>query len=119
MKRFITFCLLLFVSMGMWARGERQTVVFDVDIHCQGCIDKIEKNIAFERGVKDMECNLDDKTVTITFDPAKTDVPHLQAAFAKIKKIAKVHMDNEDAPTEPNDNVDAQSGASTSQSTDY
>jgi copper chaperone CopZ len=99
--------------VGAWARGERQTVVFDVDIHCQGCITKIEKNIAFERGVKDMECSLEDRTVTIVFDPSKTSVEQLQAAFAKINKTAKVHQDKAE---DQSADVDAQSGASTMES---
>lgn len=111
------------MSIGAWARSERRTVVFDVDIHCQGCIDKIEKNIAFERGVKDLECNLDEKTVQIVYDPAKTDIKHLQAAFAKINKNASVRY-SEEQETQDNDRqqeqdkekeVDAQTGASVQQ----
>ena len=107
------------LGISMWAKSERETVIFDVDIHCQGCITKIEKNIAFEPGVKDMSCNLDDKTVTLTFDPAKTDINRLIAAFARINKTAKVHTPdagrgNDDAQPENND-VDAQTGASTPQ----
>ena len=114
MKRIETIIFALLLTMGLWAKGQRQTVVFDVNIHCEGCITKIEKNIAFERGVKDMECSLEDKTVTIVFDPEKTDIPHLQAAFAKIGKVAKVHIDDSEAEeTEQKESVDAQSGAST------
>ena len=114
MKRIVILLISICMCVGAWARGERQTVVFDVDIHCQGCITKIEKNIAFERGVKDLECSLDDRTVTIVFDPAKTSVEQLQAAFAKINKTAKVHTDQQAAVQE--DDVDAQSGASTMES---
>jgi len=65
-------------------------VVLSVDIHCQGCIDKIMKNIAFEKGVKDIVCDLKTKTVTVTYNPSKTDVPTLLKAFEKIKKPATV-----------------------------
>ena len=121
MKRHVIFLLSLMMSLGLWAKAQRQTVVFDVDIHCQGCITKIEKNIAFEPGVKDLVCNLDEKTVTVTFNPAKTSVEQLQAAFAKINKPAKLHIDaneahdsNEDTDS-GNKDVDAQTGASTPQ----
>lgn len=115
MKRIETICMALLLSVGLWAKGERQTVVFDVNIHCDGCIEKIEKSITFERGVKDLECDLKEKTVTIVFDPEKTDIPHLQAAFAKINKVAKVHIDTDDKAeeAEQKENVDAQTGAST------
>lgn len=106
------------LSAGLWAKSERETVIFDVDIHCQNCITKVEKNIAFEPGVKDLVCNLDDKTVTVTFDPRKTNTNRLIKAFAKINKHAKVHGApanevDKDSDKEQNDNVDAQTGAST------
>ena len=69
---------------------DKQVVVLSVDIHCQGCIDKIMKNIAFEKGVKDIVCDLKTKTVTVTYNPSKTDVPTLLKAFEKIKKPATV-----------------------------
>lgn len=96
MKRIGSLLLGLMLCLSIYARSERQTVVFDVDLHCQGCITKIEKNIAFERGVKDLICNLDDKTVTVVFDPGKTSVEQLQAAFEKIGKTAKPHTENDD-----------------------
>ena len=65
MKRIETICMALLLSVGLWAKGERQTVVFDVNIHCDGCIEKIEKSITFERGVKDLECDLKEKTVAM------------------------------------------------------
>ena len=115
MKRIFSITITLLLSVWMLA-GERQTIVFDVDMHCQGCVTKIEKNIAFERGVKDLVCDLDAKTVMVTFDPAKTDVQHLQAAFAKINKPAKVHGEPVEAEhidqQEQQEAVDARTGAS-------
>ena len=116
MKRIISLTITVLLSMGLMAADKRQTVIFDVDLHCQGCITKIEKNIAFERGVKDLVCDLDEKTVTVTYDPAKTDIKRLKAAFAKINKPAKVHGETDE--TEPSEQqehaetVDAQTGAS-------
>lgn len=117
MKRIETLFFALMLCMAVWAKGARETVVFDVDIHCDGCITKIEKNITFERGVKDLECDLKEKTVTIVYDPEKTDIPHLQAAFAKINKVAKVHIDLDDESDQSPENkdADAQTGASTPQ----
>lgn len=81
------------VAATAFAKGEKQTVVFDVDLHCQGCINKIEKNIAFEKGVKDLRCDLATKTVTVVFDSEKTSVEKLQKAFEAIGKPAKVHVE--------------------------
>ena len=70
------------------AKANKQTVVFYVNIHCQGCIDKIYKTIAFEKGVKDLKCDLNKKMVEVTYDANKTDVPTLQKAFKAIGKPA-------------------------------
>ena len=76
-------------------RSNRETVVLSVDLHCQACCDKIMKNIAFEKGVKDIVCDLKTKTVTVTYDANKTDVPTLLEAFKKINKPA---TDKDTAP---------------------
>ena len=72
------------------AKPDKQVVVLSCDLHCQGCCDKIMKNIAYEKGVKDIVCDLKTKTVTVTFDANKTDIPTLLKAFDKIGKPAKV-----------------------------
>ena len=99
MKRIFKVCLLysvlcilssVFCTPLFAAKADKQTVVLSVDLHCQGCCDKIMKNIAFERGVKDIVCDLKTKTVTVTYDANKTDIPTLLKAFEKINKPAKV-----------------------------
>lgn len=94
MKKILALlCLVLMSTCFIFAaKSSRETVVFNVDLHCQGCINKIEKNIAFEQGVKDIVCDLNTKTVTIVFDPQKTSVEKLQEAFRKINKPATVNQ---------------------------
>lgn len=111
-KTLLVVLMAILFSAGAWAKAERQTVVLDVDIHCQGCVNKIEKNIAFEKGVKDLVCDLEAKTVTVTFDPAKTDLQTLLEAFAKINKPAKVHAEGAtDADVNEQPETDARTGA--------
>ena len=95
------------------AKADKQVVVLSCDLHCPGCCDKIMKNIAFEKGVEDIVCDLKTKTVTVTFDAAKTDVPTLLKAFDKIGKPAKVKETpaQKEAPA-PKTETDANSGAS-------
>ena len=97
--KFLIVALLLLVNCSIFAidnqssnrkSSNRQSVVLSVDLHCQACCDKIMKNIAFEKGVKDIVCDLQTKTVTVTYDASKTDVPALLKAFEKIKKPATV-----------------------------
>jgi copper chaperone CopZ len=69
---------------------KKEVVVLSCDLHCQGCCDKIMKTIAWEKGVKDIVCDLKSKTVTVTYDPRKTNVETLLDAFKRIGKPAKI-----------------------------
>lgn len=60
------------------------TVVIAAEIDCNHCKQKIEKNIAFEKGVKDLSVSLPDKTVTITYRTDKTSAEALCAAINKL-----------------------------------
>lgn len=116
MKKYLfIFCLLSFVlcSLSIMAKTDKQVVVLSCDLHCQGCCDKIMKNIAYEKGVKDIVCDLKTKTVTVTFDAQKTDVETLLKAFAKIGKPATVKVEPS-AEQKPVDQpaTDANTGAS-------
>ena len=99
MRKILLIALLIAFNGSIYAIGNqssnrkssnRQSVVLSCDLHCQACCDKIMKNIAFEKGVKDIVCDLKGKTVTVTYDANKTDVPTLQKAFEKINKPATV-----------------------------
>lgn len=72
------------------APKEYKTVTFEVSMHCKNCAKKISENISFEKGVKDLDVSLDDKLVTITYDPAKTDTGALKSAIEKLGYEAKV-----------------------------
>lgn len=65
-------------------KAATKTVTFNVSMHCKNCVKKINENISFEKGVKNLEVSLDQKTVTVTYDPAKTDVTKLKAALEKL-----------------------------------
>ena len=101
MRKYLLIALLLLspfifhLSPLSAAKADKQVVVLSVDLHCQACCDKIMKNIAFEKGVKDIVCDLKTKTVTVTYDANKTDVPTVLEAFKKINKPATV---KENAP---------------------
>ena len=93
MKRLLTILLLaLSCPIMMQAKADKQTVVFYVYLHCDACVDKVMKNIAFEKGVKDIVCSIEDQTVTVTYDAAKTDIPTLQKAFAFLTIVSGALM---------------------------
>ncbi len=66
------------------AKG-RETVTFQVEgMDCNNCVKKVEKNIAFEKGVTDLTCDLETRTATVTFKSDKTDSDKIASAFKKI-----------------------------------
>ena len=62
-----------------------EEVTFTVSMTCDGCKQKIEKNISWEKGVKDMEINVEKKTVKINYDPKQTSEEKLKKAIEKLK----------------------------------
>lgn len=65
-------------------------VVFATSIHCASCGKKVQENISFEKGVKDLKVDVDSKLVTVTFNPAKTDTIKLKKALNKLGYSAEV-----------------------------
>jgi copper chaperone CopZ len=61
-----------------------ETLVFKVSMTCENCKKKIEKNVSWEKGVKDLRIDLEEKTVTILFDPRKTNKEALEKAIEKL-----------------------------------
>jgi copper chaperone CopZ len=48
-------------------------VTFVVNMFCDNCKAKIERHLAWEKGVKDLKVNLEKKTVKVKYDSSKTD----------------------------------------------
>ena len=65
-------------------KGELKEVTFNVHLHCENCMKKVQENISFEKGVKDLHVCLDDQTVSIKYDAAKTTEDKLEAAIEKL-----------------------------------
>lgn len=60
------------------------TVVIASEIDCNHCKEKIEKNIAFEKGVKELFVSLENKTVTISYRKDKNSAEKLCEAINKL-----------------------------------
>jgi copper chaperone CopZ len=76
------------------AKKNYEEVQIQTSAVCGMCEERIETNIAYEKGVKKVE--LDDKTkiVTIGFDPRKNDADQLR------KAISKLGYDADDVPAD-------------------
>ena len=51
---------------------------------CEMCQYTLEKDLAFEKGVKEAMLNLDDKVMTILYNPKKTDAQTLRERITKV-----------------------------------
>ena len=103
MKKILLMCLVaLFSIVAVEAQqpkaGDKSSVttVFLTDIDCAGCAKKVTNTIPYERGVKDVQVDVASKTVTVTYDPAKTNEEALVKAFSKIKIKAEAQHDTEE-----------------------
>ena len=83
--------ILAFVSFTSMAQDkkENKTTTFNVDLHCDACVKKVQNNIAFEKGVKDLKISLENKEVTVTYRSDKTSPEALIKAFEKLGYTAK------------------------------
>jgi copper chaperone CopZ len=74
------------MSMGSVLAKDIKTVVLTTtpQMQCHNCENKIKNNIRFEKGVKDIQTDLETKNVTVTYDADKTNVNNLIAGFKKI-----------------------------------
>lgn len=72
------------MSAGPKKKGEIRNVTFNVHLHCENCVKKVQENIAFEKGVKGLEVSLEDQTVAIKYDAAKTSEQTLKAAIEEL-----------------------------------
>lgn len=82
MTAFMAFAVSL--SAGPKKKGELKEVTFSVHIHCASCVKKIQENVAFEKGVKDLHVCMEDQIVYIKYDSAKTSEEKLKAAVEEL-----------------------------------
>lgn len=86
----IAIMLFAFGAADMSAKDKNKkneaVAVFTVtpQMHCQNCENKIKSNLRFENGVKNIATSLKEQTVTIKYNPKKTDEKKLVEAFEKI-----------------------------------
>ena len=85
MKAKIILLITMMVAAFSAYAAEKATTVFTLDhqmsTHCEK---KIIDNLRFEKGVSDIKVSLKDNTITITYNPSKTNPETLIGAFKKI-----------------------------------
>ncbi len=89
MKKYIFILMMMFMALPTLVSAkdtDKATAIFTLtpQMTCQNCENKIKSNLRFEKGVSSIVTNLKGQTVTVTYDPAKTDKTKLISAFKKI-----------------------------------
>jgi periplasmic mercuric ion binding protein len=106
MKKIIAFTI-LFVSISFTGFAQEKKKTEEISIKtsavCGMCKSSIEKAMAYEKGVKKSSLDVKSQTLTVVFDPRKTNA-------GKIKKaISETGYDADDMPANPKayDNLNA------------
>lgn len=85
--------LVAVVNVNAQKTKTEKTVVFYVDLHCASCKADIEKNLPFEKGVKDLKVDLKAKTITVTYRTDKNTDENLKKAIEKLDvKVNKMEV---------------------------
>ncbi len=88
LKSSLIVLILSFFALTSAAQNKKkaplQEVTFIVNLHCENCVRKVQENIPFEKGVKDLKVSLERKTVWVRYSPDKTTKEKLAAAIEKL-----------------------------------
>lgn len=85
MKKLFFAMMMAVISFTANAKSVSDTLVVTTtpQMHCANCENKIKEGLRFEKGIKDILTNVDKQTVTIVYNPAKTDKQKIVATFPK------------------------------------
>lgn len=90
MKKTILSLMLALAGVSVQAKDIKTLVVTtSPQMHCESCENKIKNNLRFEKGIKRIETNIPEQTVTITYDADKNTAASIMEAFGKFGYEAK------------------------------
>ena len=75
--------MMLTAVVGLAKDIKTVVVTTQPQMHCESCEKKITGNLRFEKGVKQIECDIPKQMVTITYDGEKTTPEKLIKSFTK------------------------------------
>jgi len=79
-------------------KAKTETVVYSVDMDCEGCLNKIKKELTFAKGVKELHLSLENQIVAVKFDPSKTDKEKLAGTIKQLGHTATEQESKENLP---------------------
>lgn len=63
---------------------EVKSMVIKTSVVCEMCKEKIEKNLIFEKGVREVSVDMDKKEVTVNYRADKTNPEKIKTALSKL-----------------------------------
>ena len=81
----VMLCVIILASATSFGQDKKtETIKIKTSAVCDMCKDRIEKGMAFEKGVKNVVLDVETKIVTITYAPTKTTPDDLRKALSKL-----------------------------------
>ena len=94
-KVLLVSAMMLTAVVGMAKDIKTVVVTTQPQMHCASCENKIKGNLRFEKGIKQIECNIPEQRVTITYDAEKTKPETIIKSFEKFGYKAAEVKQNE------------------------
>lgn len=80
----LVFAMAMMIGLNVQAQSKKDTTVyFKAVIDCPGCKAKLEKNLPFEKGIKDLNVDMEKGVIKVTFQKDKNTIEKLKAAIEK------------------------------------
>ena len=82
MKKLLFSLLCLVMATSAFAQ-KNEIVKIKTSAICEMCKERIERNLAFEKGVAESNLDVDSKILTVSFNPKKTTVAKIKENVSK------------------------------------
>jgi mercuric ion binding protein len=83
-SKLLVVVILAFISTGIMAQSKVDSVKIQTSAQCGDCKYRIEEALAFEKGVKESELDLETKIVTVYYKSSKTNADKIKLALTKV-----------------------------------
>lgn len=70
----------LFIASATFAQKSTEEIKIKTSAQCEMCKERIERAMAYEKGVVSSDLNLEDKVLTVAFKPGKTTPEKIRKA---------------------------------------
>ena len=65
------------------AQKNKETII-QTSAQCEMCKERLESNLSFEKGIKDVNLDMETKKILISYNPKKTDLSSLKKLISEI-----------------------------------